>query len=121
MAQEDTKSRILDTAEMLFARNGYHLTSLRSLTSQARVNLAAVNYHFGSKEALLRAIIERRLLPLNQIRTEKLSAALQTARQNNQPPKTETLLRAFIEPTLAFRHSGAGAEKFCLPDRPLVK
>ncbi|NOQ41505.1 MAG: TetR family transcriptional regulator, partial [Desulfuromusa sp.] len=67
MAQYDTKTRILNSAEQLFAREGFHSTSLRTLTSRAEANLASVNYHFGSKDALLQAVIERRLLPLNQI------------------------------------------------------
>ena len=49
MSQSDTKTRILDGAEQLFAREGFHNTSLRTLTSLASVNLASVNYHFGSK------------------------------------------------------------------------
>ena len=112
MSQTDTKTRILNAAEKLFARDGFHHTSLRSMTEQAKVNLAAVNYHFGSKEALLQAVIERRLLPLNKLRNEKLSAELTAAEQANRRPKAGTLLRAFIEPTLDFRHSGAGAEAF---------
>ena len=54
----DTKARILDAAERLFADNGYSATSLRDITNEAGVNLAAVNYHFGSKEALLSAVLE---------------------------------------------------------------
>lgn len=50
MAQSDTVTRILDTAEVLFAERGFAETSLRNITSKARVNLAAVNYHFGSKK-----------------------------------------------------------------------
>ena len=57
MSQPDTKERILDAAERLFAREGFHNTSLRAITGEADVNLAAVNYHFGSKEALLDAVI----------------------------------------------------------------
>jgi AcrR family transcriptional regulator len=53
MGQKDTKKRILDAAERLFAREGFHSTSLRMLTKEAGVNLAAVNYHFGSKEELI--------------------------------------------------------------------
>lgn len=49
MAQTDTVTRILDTAEVLFAERGFAETSLRTITSKARVNLAAVNYHFGSR------------------------------------------------------------------------
>jgi len=112
MSQCDTKTRILDGAEQMFAREGFHNTSLRSLTSLAAVNLAAVNYHFGSKEALLQAVIERRLLPLNAIREEKIEAVLALAEQNSKLPAAEDLLRAFIEPTLEFRNSSPGARDF---------
>ena len=108
----DTKTRILDCAEELFARDGFHNTSLRGLTALADVNLAAVNYHFGSKEALLEAVIERRLLPLNQVRSDKIAAVLATARQQQQPPAVRELLRAFVAPTLEFRNSSPGARAF---------
>ncbi|MBA2777638.1 TetR/AcrR family transcriptional regulator [Billgrantia kenyensis] len=63
MAQSDTVTRILDTAEVLFAERGFAETSLRTITSKARVNLAAVNYHFGSKKALIQAVFARYLDP----------------------------------------------------------
>jgi AcrR family transcriptional regulator len=68
----DTKTRILDAAESLFMEHGFEATSLRSLTSAAGVNLAAVNYHFGSKEVLFQAVLTRRLDPMNQERIELL-------------------------------------------------
>ena len=55
MAQSETVERILDAAEQLFAEKGFAETSLRLITSKAGVNLAAVNYHFGSKKALIQA------------------------------------------------------------------
>ena len=112
MSQSDTKTRILDGAEQLFAREGFHNTSLRTLTSLASVNLASVNYHFGSKESLLQAVIERRLLPLNRIREEKIEKVLTDAKKIASPPDAEALLRAFIEPTLEFRNSSPGARDF---------
>lgn len=63
MAQPDTAVRILDTAEQLFAERGFAETSLRTITGRAGVNLAAVNYHFGSKDALIQAVFERFLTP----------------------------------------------------------
>ncbi|MDF1781082.1 MAG: TetR family transcriptional regulator [Alcanivoracaceae bacterium] len=63
MTQANTVERILDTAEVLFAQKGFAETSLRAITSKAGVNLAAVNYHFGSKEALIQAVFERFLNP----------------------------------------------------------
>lgn len=63
MANHSTIDRILDTAEQLFAEKGFTETSLRMITSRAGVNLAAVNYHFGSKEALIQAVFSRFLAP----------------------------------------------------------
>ena len=57
----DTKTRILDAAEKLFAERGFSETSLRLITSKAEVNLASVNYHFGSKKELIRAVLARYL------------------------------------------------------------
>lgn len=108
----DTKERILDAAEQLFAAEGFHNTPLRELTKAAGVNLAAVNYHFGSKEALLEAVFERRLVPLNKIRREKLVAVGEAARQAGGRPAAREALAAFVEPTLRFRDSGPSAEAF---------
>src|SRR5258707_12134788 len=69
---QDTKSRILDVAEQLFMEHGFEATSLRQLTSSAGVNLAAVNYHFGTKEELFQTVLTRRLDPMNQERIELL-------------------------------------------------
>jgi AcrR family transcriptional regulator len=72
MPQTDTVTRILDTAEVLFAERGFAETSLRHITSRARVNLAAVNYHFGSKKSLVQAVFARYLDPF----TRRFHAAL---------------------------------------------
>lgn len=63
MAQSETVERILDAAEQLFAEKGFAETSLRLITGKAGVNLAAVNYHFGSKKALIQAVFSRFLGP----------------------------------------------------------
>ncbi|GGJ81344.1 TetR/AcrR family transcriptional regulator [Pseudomonas matsuisoli] len=63
MAQSETVERILDAAEQLFAEKGFSETSLRLITSKANVNLAAVNYHFGSKKSLIQAVFSRFLGP----------------------------------------------------------
>ena len=63
MSHLDTKEKILNVSEKLFAGKGFHNTSLRDITADAEVNLAAVNYHFGSEESLLKGVIERQLLP----------------------------------------------------------
>ncbi|BAP13932.1 MAG: TetR family transcriptional regulator [Alcanivorax borkumensis] len=72
MAQAGTVDRILDAAEVLFAQKGFAETSLRAITSKAGVNLAAVNYHFGSKEALIQAVFERFLKPFSRALDAKL-------------------------------------------------
>lgn len=66
MSQPDTIARILDAAEALFAERGFAETSLRTITSTAGVNLAAVNYHFGSKKELIQAVFARFLTPFCQ-------------------------------------------------------
>lgn len=111
-AKTDTKQLILDAAERLFAREGFHNTSLRAITGEAGVNLAAVNYHFGSKEALLDKVIARRLLPLNELRRTRLLRVREKARLEGRRPGVEETLRAFIEPTMQFRDSEPGAEDF---------
>jgi AcrR family transcriptional regulator len=93
-----TKERILDAAEQLFAEHGFAATSLRMITAAARVNLAAVNYHFHSKEALIRAVFDRRLGPVNQERLQLLEAC--EARAGRRPPPLEEVLEAFFGPAL---------------------
>ena len=69
---QDTRDRILDAAERLFVEHGFDGTSMRMITSAANANLAAVNYHFGSKDALVQAVFRRRLTALNQERLAEL-------------------------------------------------
>lgn len=75
----ETRRRILNAAEVLFVAHGFDGTSMRMLTSQAGVNLASVNYHFGSKEELIRAVFRRRLSELNRARLEALEKVEQDA------------------------------------------
>ena len=112
MSLPDTKQRILSSAEHLFAKDGYHVTSLRSITAAAEVNLAAVNYHFGSKEALLEAVIVRRLGPLNEIRLGQLEAVLSRAKKAGARPSPREVIRTFVEPTFRLRQEGSEAAHF---------
>src|SRR5579862_2314038 len=89
----DTKTKILDIAEELFGRNGFEATSLRDITSQADVNLAAVNYHFQSKDSLIDAVIARRIEPMNRRRLEMLEAA-------GRNPTVEQIAEAFAGPVI---------------------
>jgi AcrR family transcriptional regulator len=93
-----TKLRILDVAESLFMEHGFEATSLRSITAAAAVNLAAVNYHFGTKEELFEAVLTRRLDPMNQQRV-----ALLTRLEAEVAPATlpcERILMALLLPAL---------------------
>ena len=93
-----TQSRILDAAEALFMEHGFEATSLRQITSVAAVNLAAVNYHFGSKDDLFEAVLTRRLDPMNQERIALLTRFEQDALPRVLSP--EKILAAMFIPAL---------------------
>ena len=104
-AHFSTKDRILGAAEELFAQFGFSGTSLRQVTSRADVNIAAVNYHFGSKENLVNEVFRRRMDEMSAHRLSALKAAL-----DQHPGELEPILAAFVEPALAIaqdRHGGA--------------
>ena len=88
MTQADTVTRILDSAEQLFAEKGFAETSLRMITTRAKVNLAAVNYHFGSKKDLIQAVFARFLTPF----TLKLSKELDDVVKVKQDPDFRDVL-----------------------------
>jgi AcrR family transcriptional regulator len=92
----DTKDSILNAAEQLFAERGYEATSLRAITTAAGVNLAAVNYHFQSKDQLLRALFTRGMQRLNRKRTALLDSYQAEYGKKTVPP--EKLVRALIGP-----------------------
>lgn len=99
-----TKDRILHAAEELFALQGFATTSLRQVTSRADVNIAAVNYHFGSKENLVNELFRRRMEEMSKQRLAALHQATETA-----PSQLDAILAAFVEPALAMaqdRHGG---------------
>ena len=95
MAQSDTVDRILDAAEVLFAERGFSETSLRMITSKAKVNLAAVNYHFGSKNALIHAVFARFLTPYSAT-LENAFDELE-AHGNGEAPTLDRILWALAE------------------------
>jgi AcrR family transcriptional regulator len=92
----DKKQKILDTAERMIAEQGYAATSLRHIIAKAGVNLAAIHYHFGSKEELLDEIILRKADPVNQERLLRLDKIEQQAGAG--PPSVEKVLEAFLMP-----------------------
>jgi AcrR family transcriptional regulator len=100
----ETKDKILDAAERLFGEQGYAETSLRHIIADAGVNLAAIHYHFGSKEELLLHLVRRRVEPINQARLEMLDRF--EAEAGAEPVALEKLLQAFLAPAAqsAARH-----------------
>src|SRR2546428_5463252 len=92
----ETRTRILDAAEELFMLHGFEGTSMRQLTAKAGVNLAAVNCHFGSKDALIEAVFRRRLDPMNAARI----AALDELEKSARAPAPDAIIRAFIGQSL---------------------
>lgn len=90
----DTCERILDAAERLFMEYGYDGASMRMLTTAAGVNLAAVNYHFGSKEGLMQAVFKRRISWLNSERLRILDEL--ESKAAGQPLRPSQILEAFF-------------------------
>ena len=95
-AQAATKAQVFNAAERLFALNGFQSVSVRDITAEAGVNLASVNYHFGSKDALLFAIFRRRTGELNRERARMLHEA--GDRHAGAPPVREILEALFAPP-----------------------
>jgi len=89
-----TQQKILDAAEQLFAESGFSVTSLRQITSLAEVNLASVNYHFGSKKELIQAVLQRYLAVLMPRLDQEFNRLLAT----QQPVDLHSVLSVFIKP-----------------------
>jgi AcrR family transcriptional regulator len=106
MTGRSTSERILDAAERLFADHGFTATSMRQITTEARANLAAVNYHFGSKDKLIRAVFARRLEPLNRERLELLTHVENEAEGGTLV--VDRIVEAFIGPALRLKRVRGG-------------
>lgn len=92
----DTRDRILDAAERLFSAHGFDGASVRQITEAAGVNLAAANYHFGSKEELYAQAFIRRIEPINARRIEMLDGAERLS--GDQPLPLRAIFDSFIRP-----------------------
>jgi AcrR family transcriptional regulator len=99
----DTKTKILDATERIIARRGFDIP-LRLITGEAGVNVAAVNYHFQSKETLFDAVIARRMVPLNEKRVRLLDGLEAAASGKPLPP--EAIIRAFVAPAIEMDREG---------------
>lgn len=100
-----TKTKILDAADVLFAEHGFNGTSLREITGQANVNLAAVNYHFGSKKELIKCVMSRYM----DFLSPQLESALSFICQSEDKPSLHDVFSTFVEPLLSlneFKENG---------------
>ena len=93
-----TKERILEAAEELFVQRGFAAASLRAVTSAAGVNLAAVHYHFQSKEGLFEAVVQWRIAPVTQEQLKRLEQL--EAQVGAETPSVEEILEAYLAPVL---------------------
>ncbi|HEY6000317.1 MAG TPA: TetR/AcrR family transcriptional regulator [bacterium] len=106
-----TPERLLDAAEEIFAREGFRATTLRAVTARAGVNLAAANYHFGSKRELLQAVFERRMLPRNRARVARLRQLREAARGAGRRPEVRDIILTMMESVIG-RERSEGRERF---------
>lgn len=104
-----TPERILATAEEMFAEQGYWGVSLRSITRASGVNIAAIHYHFGSKQELLEQIFAKRCGPMNDERFRLLSECREGP---GRPPMLEQILEAYLRPSLIWPNDPDGARRF---------
>jgi AcrR family transcriptional regulator len=104
-----TRTKILDSAEQIFAEKGVHGASLREIMIVAEVNIAAVNYYFGSKADLLRAVVQRRSTLINGARM----SLLEDGRRKSGTSTIDDWLHAFVAPFVdAEGSSDAGWRNF---------
>ena len=108
---EKTRILLLNTAERLFGQNGVTATSLREVMKVADVNMAMVHYYFKNKDGLLDAILERRLVPINQARLNLLGQYALEA--GGQPLGMDDIIKAYVEPFIRLRdNADEGGEDF---------
>lgn len=107
--QRETRDRILDTAEELFALEGFGAVSLRRIVGEAGVNLAAVHYYFGSKDGLIERLVERLVVPVNEERVRMMGAFRQ---ESGGVLNLEQVVRAFVVPVFHFRNENGRDGKF---------
>jgi len=111
-APPDTKRRILSVAEELFAEYGFDAVSLRHITTEAGVNLAAVNYYFGSKEGLVTEVISEHCAPINRQRLSLLAEAETAAK--GRALAVETIVDTFVSPVFTAAEASDGSTgRFC--------
>lgn len=106
----DTKEHILNVAERLFAEDGFDAISVRAITQSAKVNLASINYHFGSKEGLIQAAFLRRVRPINAERLRLLD----DCEAGPAAPTLAEVVRAFVTPEFRLPGGEPGGDRLLL-------
>lgn len=110
MARSDSRERILDAAERLYAERGLRATSLREIAAAARANTGSIYFHFKTKAELTRQVFGRRLGPLDAERLERLAACERDAAPD--PPSVRDILEALVEPLARLTRGGGGGLHF---------
>ena len=100
MTKADTRQKILDSAEVLFAEHGFGEVSVRQVVQAAEVNVASIHYYFGSKDALIEEVLSRRLAPLNEERLRQLTEYESAAGKEGRTLSLEDVLYALISPAI---------------------
>lgn len=106
---DKTRGQIVEAAEKIFAEKGFRAMTLRAVTKAAHVNLAAVNYHFGSKTNLMRAVIQRRIEPINAERLQRLDALV--AQHNPMPIPLEQIFESLFRPLFEHATTSSGNDR----------
>jgi len=107
VARSDSRERILDAAERLFAERGLRATSLREIAAAARANTGSIYFHFKTKAELTREVFRRRLEPLDAERLARLDACERDA--SPRPPPLRDILEALIAPLARITRDGGAA------------
>lgn len=113
---EDSRTRILDTAESLFAKSGLNV-SVREIAAEADANLAGINYYFGSKAGLTQAVLERLSQRINSERIVALDTILERAKSSRARPKMREIISAFLVPYFQDRTDSKLLAKIILQHR----
>ena len=112
MTKADTRQKILDAAELLFAEHGFGEVSVRQVVQKAEVNVASIHYYFGSKDALIEEVLSRRLTPLNEERLRQLSAFEAKVSEQGGTIAIEDVLYALISPAVRLSRGTEGGGHF---------
>jgi len=111
--QSEAKRRLLDSAELLFAEHGFETVSVRDITQHAKANVAAINYHFGTREGLIALVVARYLTPVNEERLTRLETL--ERKWSGKAVPVEEVIDALVRPLVGVvRKSELSERLFCM-------